>query len=198
MNKILILFVIVFFAPGVTDATTVQWDGNYNSFELFYEDSFISWEEAETAAEESGGHLATLTTAAENTFVWNFLINNLIGDSSYRDYWLGGYQEDGANENEGEWKWVTGESVDMSPSSWHKGEPNNDAGGTQDYLHYWDTKTGLWDDMENGRYMSGYIVEYENHAENDGAAPVPEPATLMLFGSGLLGIANFRRKFTKV
>lgn len=39
--------------------------------------------------------------------------------------------------------------------------------------------------------------ELEFHLSAERAAPVPEPATMLLLGSGLIGLAVFRRKFKK-
>ena len=69
-------------------------------------------------------------------------------------------------------------------SNWSTGEPNNALvnGERQNYLHYWPTNSE-WDDMENGRYMAGHILELD-------IAIIPEPTTMLLFGTGLLGLVG--------
>jgi hypothetical protein len=117
----------------------------------------IPWENAHAEAnakifERCPGHLATVTTEAEETFLAaNF------GLEPWLNYWLGGYQEEGVVPADYGWQWVTGELWDYT--NWSSGEPNDDGGLEQHLTMY---ANGEWNDL-GPQYLDliyGYFVEY--------------------------------------
>ncbi|MCY2953622.1 MAG: endo-1,4-beta-xylanase [Planctomycetota bacterium] len=141
----------------------------------------MSWTEARDAAAGGTykgmlGHLATITSAAENEFVYGLVKDNpdmwyVDGNGTRSGPWLGGYQEPGQDvaPNVG-WKWVTGENwVEWDPSPWIDGNPDDwkgdDGVNGEDYLQYLNNATiqgPRWNDAANIAYPKrGYVVEYE-------------------------------------
>jgi hypothetical protein len=103
-----------------------------------------TWPEASAMAMASGGYLVTITSMAENDFVFN----NGVKDPSVpvgafdRGIWIG------LNDamTEGRFVWANGEAV--SYTNWEPGEPNNFPPG-EDFgtMLPWD---GKWNDYFNG------------------------------------------------
>jgi hypothetical protein len=80
-----------------------------------------TWQQARASAEAMKfhgvyGHLATITSGDENTFVTTQLGNT-------EGAWLGGEQPPGSSEPDGGWQWITGEP--WVYTNWDVGEPSN-------------------------------------------------------------------------
>lgn len=63
-----------------------------------YDISGLTWTQAEAFCEAKGGHLAVITSAAEEA-----IIENMVSQGSLNSYWLGGRMKGDLNE------WITGE-----------------------------------------------------------------------------------------
>jgi len=148
------------FVPLAADASAaaavnwVQWTsaegGNGHWYAVV--SASLTWIGARAAAEKLGGHLATITSDAENTFVLNLV--NSDGFWSNGGPWLGGYQMNDTEGPAGNWHWVTGEA--FSYTKWGPGEPNNVGG--EDYLHF-ANRSGLWNDIANNNMSIAYVIE---------------------------------------
>lgn len=137
---------------------SVVWNGH--AYQVIIDDSFVTWTQAFTDAKSRGGHLVTVTTAAENTFVVSLAID-AGGWPASNGPWIGAFQSDLTHEPDGGWVWVTGEP--WSFTFWEDGEPNNQ-GGNENYAAYLDDpNAGQWNDFdEDGdEQVVSYVIEYE-------------------------------------
>lgn len=114
----------------------------------------VSWSEAKIACEKMGGHLVTVTTVAEET-----VIASLCDGAPRLGYWIGATDE----ENEGTWKWVTGETWSYTCWSATDSQPDNstanDSNG-EDYIEFRLSYSG-WNDVHNSALDRGFICEFE-------------------------------------
>jgi hypothetical protein len=181
------------FAAGATEIY------NGNSYDFISVPDGISWTDAKAAAEAAGGHLATVTSAAENDF-----ITAHFSDAFYAGAWLGGFQPDGSSGGPADnWHWVTGEAWDYV--NWAIAEPNDWTGwgstynlwqydGKEDALHFaWYSTFGTWNDTPKDLSLafqsSGYVLEKEGNAVPDAGC------TVGLLGLAWVALAGLRSRF---
>ncbi len=175
-----LLMIIGYSESRAVPVTWIDDSGLMHEYELFYAQG-ISWDEARARARVLGEvwDLATITSAEEQLWINLNVFGNVLGE-----FWIGGYQNPlntvipWAN-----WTWVTGES--WSYTNWAPSEPNDW------YEHVLEQYLGAnwgsnkqWND-------EGYLVNIQGYVAEQ---VIPEPTTIWLMGTGLLGLFAVRRR----
>ncbi|NQW99920.1 hypothetical protein HQ447_04620 [bacterium] len=179
LTRLIFLSCTPFFFGEAANAAAIQWTlqegGNGHWYEVFDLTTGIAWGDAKTLAAGRGGNLASVTSAAEDAFIFNRL--DLPGHyNGGQGPWIGGELVSGA------WTWVDGES--WSYSNWAAGSL---AGNGEKCAQYWITEMGVptlvWNDhlgeiggVSGDMVSTAYVVEY-----------VPESSTGLL---AMLGVAS--------
>ena len=194
-------------APCVVSNYPVQWrvedGGNGHWYQtMMSTGSAISWSLADLECSRLGGHLASITSAAENTFVAQAAANPEFWtiDNNFLTYcigpWLGGFQSADAAEPAGGWSWVSGEPWGYQHWYLPAGEPNNGCGG-EDYLHYLTqgatTPSDWWNDGGGIQCPTGpksFVIEWSADCNNDGVVDYGQILTGQLADSNANGVPD--------
>ena len=122
---------------------------SFNGHYYLLTDTASSWQDAEAQAVALGGHLVTISSTNENSF-----LNSTF--SSFGTLWIGFNDVD----LEGNFTWISGEPASFT--FWNNGEPNNS--NNEDYGVM--LNTGRWNDSPAASYRG--IVEVSSLADTDG------------------------------
>ena len=135
--------------------------GEFEGREYYIAGIDLSWDDARDTASWYEGHLATITSEAENEFIQQALME----ESASGQFWIGAYEDyyDSASGDRS-FAWVTGESFDYE--NWYPGEPN--APGDETAVELNVGEGGKWNDFAANNLL-GSILEYPSDD-----APEPE------------------------
>lgn len=142
---------------------TLQYNGHY--YYIFEMSDVDSWDKAVDYCEKMGGHMATISSKAENDVLYAYTVN-----SGYTSAYFG--LSDAVEE--GVWDWCNGEVNCFS--NWNADEPN-DEGGVEDYgMFYYRYTDGTWNDGAFGEPTvnggTAFICEWEDIYSPENYLPV--------------------------
>jgi hypothetical protein len=142
---------------------------------------------AETLAGYLGGYLVSIGSAQENQFVYSVFA--VLGTCAPvwcepSTFYIGLERVSSG----GPFAWVSGEPLGFT--AWNTGEPNDQGDERVAHMFAYNGQV-LWNDIAyNSNPMRGVIEWTEDPT---GMSTVPEPITLTLLGTGLMGIGAVRR-----
>ena len=123
-----------------------DWKGHGDRCYL-WSDEKSNWKDAEEFCKKKGGHLASVTSEAVDTYIAGEKEKRRL-----RNLWIGGSDK----ENQGVWKWTDGSPWNFT--NWYKDQPNSR--GASNCLRYINDKKE-WDDApcnRDGTFVCSQIL----------------------------------------
>jgi len=156
MKRLMAIGAAAAVSAGASAQDAVQWrvevGGNGHWYSVLPES--VLWSIAKQQCESVGGHLATLTSEAENIFA-----AALVGPQTG---WIGAFQPPDTCEPGCGWAWVTGEP--WVYQSWAPPAPNEF--GPEDFGETY--SSGGWNDMPATGWLRKGLIEWSADCNADG------------------------------
>ncbi|MBN2506890.1 MAG: immunoglobulin domain-containing protein [Verrucomicrobia bacterium] len=146
----------------------------------------FTWPEARQLAETRScnsltGHLATITSPAENTFLTQVV-------PAEATPWIGGFQPSGSPEPAGNWQWVTGEPFNYTAWLSSPAQPDNHRGDDSMCFIMWGWAIGIWTD-ELGSDRFPCLVEYDPPPESPRLTWQPQSQSVAISNRASFAVA---------
>jgi serine/threonine protein kinase len=146
----------------------------------------MTWDAAKAKAEALGGHLVTITTREESSFVRDKFLPQVIGltqNVGMRRLLLGGRKAAPGSP----WEWVTGERFDLSQWVGMQSDPK----GTESHYLNWDYGAKRWD-HSSARMEYFPLVEWDDDGSAKSAS-TPVAAASTAGAINLLALVDVKR-----
>ena len=190
------ILAIGLFLTAAVPAHAYTWY-SYGSNQYAFTASSGDWQGAETEAVSQGGHLVTITGAAQVAWLTS-TFNGVYGNGMTTTpgmalFWIGLENPTGDLGNKNAWVWSSGststywQAIGYNGVGWNFPEAITPwPSGPYAYLH---TEPNPVVGTINNSNMTAFGVMERS--------TVPVPASLLLLGPGLVGLAAIRKRFKK-